>query len=327
VLAEHEPPLQVYVVTVRDCVPLFPQVPLNPPQAPQEPTCVVPQEVPFVFRVQPCVCVVVLAEHEPPLQVYVVTVRDCVPLFPHVPLNPPQAPHEPNCVVPQEVPFVFRVQDCVCVVVLAEHEPPLQVYVVTVRDCVPLFPHVPLNPPQAPHEPNWVVPQEVPFVFRVQDCVCVVVLAEHEPPLQVYVVTVRDCVPLLPHVPLKPPQAPHEPYCVVPHDVPFVFRVHPCVCVVVLAEHEPPLQVYVVTVRDCVPLFPHVPLNPPQAPHEPYCVVPQEVPFVFRVHASVSVVVVATHEPLLHAYVETLRVRVPALPHVPLNPPQALQAP
>jgi len=95
------------------------------------------------------------------------------------------------------------------------------------------------------HGPNDVLglPHVVPFVLRVQACVCVVVLDEQDPPLHVYVVTVRDCVPLLPHVPLKPPHALQGPTFVVPHVVPFVLRVHPCVCVVVLAVHEPPLHV------------------------------------------------------------------------------------
>jgi len=53
------------------------------------------------------------------------------------------------------------------------------------------------------------------------------------------------------------------------HVVPFVLRVHDPVSVVVLVTQEPPLHVEVVTLRVRVPVFPHVPLNPPQALHGP----------------------------------------------------------
>jgi hypothetical protein len=55
------------------------------------------------------------------------------------------------------------------------------------------------------------VPHEAPSVTRVQGCVSVVTTLVQVPPLHLGVVTVRVCVPLVPHALAKPPHAPHAP--------------------------------------------------------------------------------------------------------------------
>ena len=77
-----------------------------------------------------------------------------------------------------------------------------------VRDCVPELPHVPEKPLHALHAPHEVAMHIVPSVLREHACICVCATAPHAPPAHVMSMHVRLCVPLVPHVPEKPPHAP-----------------------------------------------------------------------------------------------------------------------
>lgn len=81
------------------------------------------------------------------------------------------------------------------------------------------------------------------------------------------------------------------------------------------------------TDRDRVPVSSHVSEKPPHAPHVPYTVVPQVVPSVSRVQLPVSGEVLGVHVPPLHAYVVTLRDRLPVSSHVSEKLAHALQLP
>lgn len=86
-------------------------------------------------------------------------------------------------------------------------------------------------------------------------------------------------------------------------------------------------QVRVVTLRERVPVASQVPLNPPQLLHGPVDVEPQLTPSVLREHPSDCVDVFEPQVPLPHVRVVTERDRLPVSSHVPLKPPQLLQAP
>jgi len=96
-------------------------------------------EVPSVERAQPCVSTRITGAHEPPEHVRSVQVRDCVPVVPHVPENPPHAPKPGHDVVPHDIPSVdVRVQACISVESLGTQLFDAQWNVRTVRLCVPL---------------------------------------------------------------------------------------------------------------------------------------------------------------------------------------------
>jgi hypothetical protein len=71
----------------------------------------------------------------------------------------------------------------------------------------------------------------------------------------------------------------------------------------------------------------HVSANPPQAPQAPVVTLPHDVPFVVRLHESVSVDIELSQAPLAQMGVVTERVRVPVSSQVPLKPLQELHAP
>ncbi len=112
-------------------------------------------------------------------------------------------------------------------------------------------------------------------MLRVQERVSVEVLLPHEPPPHVYVVTVRDCVPVVSQVLVKPPHAPHDPYVVEPQEFPLVLRVQASVSLAISVVHDPSVQRGIMRIRDRVPVSSHTSEKPPQAPHAPAVVLPQ----------------------------------------------------
>ncbi len=80
-------------------------------------------------------------------------------------------------------------------------------------------------PPQ--HTCQGEAPQEVPLTtVRVQASSSVRPESAHAPAAQTRSVTVRERVPIVPHPPVNPPQAPQLPVVVAPHIDPAVTRVH-----------------------------------------------------------------------------------------------------
>lgn len=121
-----------------------------------------------------------------------------------------------------------RVQPRDSLAMLVPQLPDAQVKSVRVRLCVPVSSQVPpMNPPQAPHIANVELPHELPSVLRVHEPVSVLTESPQLPPAHTRSVRVRERVPLSPHGSAKPPQEPHTPNVVPPHDVPSVDRVQP----------------------------------------------------------------------------------------------------
>ena len=294
---EQLPLPQVGVKTLRLRVPVLSQVLEKPPQALQGPKVTVPQDVPFVERVQLRDSLVVTVPQLPLLHVGVITLRLWVPVVSQVLAKPPQAPHAPKVTLPQDVPFVERVQLRDSLVVTVPQLPPLHVGVITLRLCVPVVSQLLENPPQAPHAPKVTPPQDVPFVERVQLRDSLVVTVEQPPPLHVGVITLRLWVPVVSQVLAKPPHAPHAPKVTLPQELPFVLREHVPVSVDIVLSQLPPLQSGVVTVRVREPVSSQVPLNPPQALHDPVDTLPQEPPSVPRMHERDSEELCEVHEP------------------------------
>lgn len=90
--------------------------------------------------------------------------------------------------------------------------------------------------------------------------------------------------------------------------VPFVFREHASLCVVIVTLQLPPLHVGVDTVRVRVPIRSQASSNPPQLLQAPDEGVPQPAPFVERVQARDSMATDAPQDPLLQAKLVTARV-------------------
>jgi hypothetical protein len=132
----------------------------------------------------------------PAPQMRSVIVRDWVPLSSHAFAKPPQLPQAPTTRVPQLLPSVLRVQDCIWVLITSVHAPPPQVGVVTIRDCVPPSSHVEANPPHAPQAPGVAGPH---------GCVLQSASAQSVSPSQ------SSSLPLLQAVSIEPPRHAQAP--------------------------------------------------------------------------------------------------------------------
>ncbi len=78
-----------------------------------------------------------------------------------------------------------------------------------------------------------------PVVVRPHDSLAVLADDAQLPDAQRYAVTVRERVPVLSQVLVKPPHAPHAPYAVEAHARPSVALLHARVSVVVTILHAP----------------------------------------------------------------------------------------
>lgn len=141
-----------------------------------------------------------------------------------------------------------------------EHAPPTQRCAEQPRYCVPLPEHALVALAAGKHtvqSPHVSALHAVPSVSRVHACVSVViVVAPQAPPEQIAVVTVRDCVPVVSQVSLKPPQGPQGPAEGAAQAIPSVARAQPAVSTstVVDVVHMPPLHTPLLTVRVREPL-------------------------------------------------------------------------
>jgi len=169
--------------------------------------------------------------------------------------------------------------------------------------------------------------QKLPSVDREHDPDSTLAAVRQLPAVQIGALTDRVRVPVSSQVVENPLQRDQIPYVVVPQLLPVVLREQLPVSVDALLPQEPPPHTRVVTVRLREPDSSHVESNPPQLDHEPVLVLPQLTPSVPRLHARVSVTVVASHAPLPQARVVTARVCVPVRSQVDENPPQVDQAP
>jgi len=107
-------------------------------------------------------------------------------------------------------------------------------------------------------------------VLRVQPRVSdVVAPAPQAPPEHTIAVHERLCVPVVPQVEPKPPQAVHEEQLTMPQAVPSVGREQVRLSGVVAVLHAPATQEAVDTVRLCVPTVAHSLAKPPQADQLP----------------------------------------------------------
>ncbi len=134
--------------------------------------------------------------------------------------------------------------------------PPEQTFCVTVCVMVPVSSQVPEYPPHALQAPT-VLPHDVPLVSRVQVCgsVRMGLPVTHDPPEQICGLTLRVCVPVLPHGSVNPPHAPQASVTSPPHDFPFWSREQlPCSCEVT-SVHAPLLHVGWIFLRVRVPVL------------------------------------------------------------------------
>lgn len=109
---------------------------------------------------------------------------------------------------PHVSPSVLRLQLRVSVRATMAQDPPPHSRSVTVRDWVPLSPHMPPKPEQVPHGPLIDAPQPSPSVFREQERSSVPSDRTQSPAEQRKVVVDRLWVPASSHVSPKEPQAP-----------------------------------------------------------------------------------------------------------------------
>ena len=118
-------------------------------------------------------------------------------------------------------------------------------------------------------------------------------------------------MPVLSQVSENPPQDDHPLYVVDPHPSPSVSREHERVCGLVEPPQVPAPQVYVVTLRDWVPVSSQTPEKLPHDDHAVAAVSSQVVPSVSREQAPDSVDVVEPHDPASQVYTVRVRDRVP----------------
>ncbi|MFT5355606.1 MAG: hypothetical protein ACI9KE_002825 [Polyangiales bacterium] len=167
----------------------------------------------------------------------------------HVLLKPPQLPQPPKVTPPQETPLVVRLHERDSLEVAVPQLPPLHVGVITLRLCVPVVSQVLEKPPQLPQAPFVTLPHDAPLVVRLHERDSLVVTVSQLPLLQLGVMMLRLCVPVVSHELEKPPQLPQAPVAALPHDVPFVLLVHERDSLDVTVEQPPPLQLGVITLR------------------------------------------------------------------------------
>lgn len=110
-----------------------------------------------------------------------------------------------------------------------------------------------------PQQRSHVPPHDVPLgTERVQLRLSVKFWFAQPPVTHRRSVRVLDCVPVVSHALLNPPQVPHAVYVVVPQLLPSVSRLHDRLSLDVTVVHEPAAHVGVMTERLCVPVSSHV---------------------------------------------------------------------